>query len=54
MMLWDLDIEKNPGWTLKSHLKDCFYEGGDMSSLSRYIVEIKTYEDVYTGNMVVV
>ena len=54
MMLWDLDVEKNPDWTLKSHLKDCFYEGGDMSSLSRHIVEIKNYEDVYTGNMVVV
>ena len=51
LKIWNLDIEKDPGWMLKSHLNDALYHGCDMG-LKRSIVEIKTYEEFITGNQV--
>ena len=51
LKIWNLDIENDPGWMLKSHLNDALYHGGDMG-LKRSIVEIKTYEEFITGNQV--
>ena len=50
--VWDLNVESNPNWILKSHVNDCLYHGGERS-LRISIVEIKTYEEVYTGQMVI-
>jgi hypothetical protein len=38
-------------WRLKNHLNDALYHGGDMA-LRRSIVEIKSYEEYVTGNLV--
>ena len=53
LKIWNLDIEKDPGWMLKSYLNDALYHGGDGDmSLKRSIVEIKSYEEFVTGNQV--
>ena len=51
LKIWNLDIENDPVWMLKNHLKDVLYRGGDMS-LKRSNVEIKSYEEFVTGNQV--
>ena len=38
-------------WRLKNHLNDALYHGGDMA-LRRSIVEIKSYEEYVTSNLV--
>ena len=48
--VWDLNVESSPNWILKNHVNDCLYQGGE-SSLRRSIVEIKTYEELYTGQI---
>jgi hypothetical protein len=51
LKIWNLDVENDPGWMLKNHLNDALYHGGDMA-LRRSIVEIKSYEEYVTGNLV--
>ena len=48
--VWDLNVESDPHWILKNIVNDCLYQSNE-DSLRRIIVEIKTYEDEFTGQM---
>ena len=47
----DMNIETNPKWILKNIMNECLYQGGE-NSLRRTLVEIKTFEEVFTGQIV--
>ena len=44
-----MNVEASPNWLLKNSLSDCAYQNNE-KSLRRNMTEIKTYEEVYTGN----